>query len=67
MVFKQMVQPGALKRPDGWNAAEDARFLEDFEQGRLPRSLDAGTMLKVRQIRRAGWQAAPMPRRPAGG
>jgi hypothetical protein len=66
MVFKKAVQPGALKRPDGWNAAEDVRFLEAWDAGRLPRSIDASTILKVRQMRRAGWQAARVRTQAAG-
>jgi len=40
--------PHATRAPD-----EDLAFLAAWEDGVLPRSIDAATILRVRQIRRA--------------
>jgi hypothetical protein len=40
-------------------ANDDLLFFEAWEKGLTPRSLDAGTMLRVRQIRRASKIAPP--------
>jgi hypothetical protein len=41
------------------SAARDLAFLAAWEDGALPRSIDAGTILRVRQMRRAAKMVAP--------
>jgi hypothetical protein len=38
----------------GDSAARDLAFLAAWERDSLPRSIDAGTILRIRQMRRAG-------------
>lgn len=40
---------------------DDLAFIEAWEKGEGPRSIDAGTILRVRQLRRVNPKPAPRP------
>lgn len=67
---KRSLHTAAPQLRVGEGSAKDLAFLSAWEDGILPRSIDAATILRVRQIRRAKIRrmlVEPAPKkRPAG-